>query len=163
MKSFFNEILAEYNIDISNIWIRFMLGYMIICSCIVFYFSLLYPIITHSQDNRISQKQETELMYLVRSIYNKNDSITYFNMFPIIGGDRIFVVRSKDMTITNKLEKSKWKLTEKKEKIYKATKGNYVATFNETTNNVLVVGGINSRWTELWYDIYVTYYIKLDN
>ena len=102
-------------------------------------------------------------MYLVRSIYNKNGSITYFNMFPIMGGDRIFVVRSKDMPITNQLEKLKWKLTEKKEKTYKATKGNYVATFNETNNNTLVVGGINSRWTELWYDIYVTYYIKLDD
>lgn len=160
MKKILDEFLVEYDIDITNIWVRFMFGYMAICISLVLYFSLVNPVIMHYQNNSISQKQETELMYLVRTVYKQDSKIIYFNMFPIIGGDRVFVVKSEQIPLHFELDNLKWNVNDKKENIYKATNRNYIATFSEEPTNTLVVGGVNSWWSEIWYKIYVFYYLN---
>ncbi len=153
-----NDFKKKNNLDISNCWIKFIIGFFIGSICIVLYFSLLFPIILHWQDNSISREQETKLMYLIHSIYKNDSNITYFNMFPIIGGNRIFVVKADNDNMKEKFKKIDWQVLDINNKKYQAVQKEYVARFTEGKEGVLIVGCKDNLWSDFWYNVYEKYY-----
>ncbi|WP_293729622.1 hypothetical protein [uncultured Phascolarctobacterium sp.] len=153
-----NKFFKENNLDISNCWIKFIIGCFVGTILIVLYFSLLFPILLNLQNNSISRQQETTLMYLIHSVYKNDSNITYFNMFPIIGGNRIFVVKADNDNLSEKFKNLDWKVADINNKKYQAVQKEYVAVFTEEKDGVLIVGCKDNLWSDFWYSIYEKYY-----
>ena len=158
-KSIINDILEKYHIDISNFWIKFIIGYILVCFCMVLYYAIIFPIVLSMQNNDFSREKETQLMYFIHDVY-KSEKITYFNMFPVIGGDRIFIVGSNDLDLQNKFKNLDWQINDREEDVCVATNNDRVATFDKNNGKYLIVGSVNSKWSEFWYNIYKIYYLK---
>lgn len=160
MKDTINNILKNYNIDLCNFWHKFIFAYMIIAFCAVLYYMIIFPVVLDLQQTKQTQYRETEIMREIHSIY-EDETIIYFNMFPIIGGDRIFVVKSLESNnadFIDSIKKNNWGIYSKNN-MFCIEKNDYIGCLRNTDDNrILILGYVETGWGELWYKLYELYF-----
>lgn len=161
--NFFISKFSNMEFNVSNIWNRFILAIMIFCIVMSLFFGTIVPIIDSFQNNERTNTIETDILYDVHGIYGYKNKITYFNVFPIIGGDRIFVIKSRKNNeiherLLNNLQKNGWTINNTSKGI-EIKKSSYVGGIQqEQENEVLIIGEIQTFWGNLWYEIYKVYF-----
>jgi hypothetical protein len=163
LKETINNILKNHNIDLCNFWHKFIFTYMIIAFSAVLYYMTIFPIVLDLQQTKQTQYRETEIMREIHSIY-RDETVIYFNMFPIIGGDRIFVVKSLEsdnVDLIDSIKKNNWGVNPKNNMFY-IEKNDYMGCLRNTDDNsILILGCIETDWGELWYKLYELYFLNL--
>lgn len=163
LKKTINNIFKKYNIDLCNFWHKFIFAYIIISFSVVLYYMIIFPIVLDLQQTKQTQYIETEIMGEIHSIYS-DETVIYFNIFPIIGGDRVFVVKSLDSNnddFIDSIKKNNWGIYTENNVIY-MEKNDYVGCLRNTNdNNILILGYIETDWGKLWYKLYELYFFNL--
>lgn len=75
-----------------NIWYKIKLSLMCIFAIMVFYFTLVNPYVLKAQMSNNAGQKESDIMYTIHELSPTKD-VKFFDVVPIIGGDRIFTVK----------------------------------------------------------------------
>ena len=89
------KILLLCKICTNNIW-NIITIYLVAAFLLLgVTFNVVYPYVINSYNSNEAYIHENRLMKEIHTILNGNSNVTYFDIFPVLGGDRIIVVKYK--------------------------------------------------------------------
>lgn len=145
---------------------RCILIFMMFCLVLNLYYIFLFPTVEQYRHTENSRIIESNILYDMHNIFDGYNYVTYFNIIPLIGGDRLYITKVIDgekevNKVLVNIRNSNWHVMQRGE-IIDLQKGNYKGIFKYDQNtNILMIGFIDTSWGEIWYKLYSWYLFYL--
>lgn len=157
------NILLLCKADANNVWNIITVYIVIFFLSLGMIFNILYPAVINNHNSNNAYIRESQLMKEVHTILSGDSNVVYFDIFPILGGDRIIVVNyeKNNNSFGDKIELTNgWEHINNKE-INEYKKSEYILLHkNHENKNTILLASVNSRWCDMWLLILKTYYLK---